>query len=88
VTIVPLVFVGVTTLTAGWMNIANIYLPQIAAEKTLVQGLINAGLTGLIMVCVVVIFADAVPKWIAAARGRRALMPDAPVGLAEAVPAK
>jgi carbon starvation protein len=88
VTIVPLCFVGVTTLIAGWMNITNIYLPQIAVEKTLVQGVINAGLTGLIMLCVVVIFADAVPKWIGAIRGRRALMPDTPVGLAEAVPAK
>lgn len=29
VTIIPLIFVGTTTLTAGFLNIKNIYLPQI-----------------------------------------------------------
>lgn len=78
VTIVPLAFVAVTTLTAGWMNVTRIYLPMVWVEKTMVQGIINASLTSLIMVCLVVVLADAIPKWIQTARGQRALVRDLP----------
>jgi carbon starvation protein len=64
VTIVPMAFVGITTLTAGWMNIFNLYLPQIAVVQTFVQGLINLFLTAVIMISVMIIFVDAIPKWI------------------------
>jgi carbon starvation protein len=64
VTIVPMTFVGVTTLTAGWKNIFGLYLPQISTVETQVQGIINLLLTSLIMVCVVVILGNAIPKWI------------------------
>lgn len=68
VTILPMIFVGVTTITAGIMNVVNIYLPQILVAKTVVQGSINLILTGLILTCVVIILADAIPKWVRAAR--------------------
>jgi carbon starvation protein len=58
-----MIFVGITTLTAGWMNISNIYLPQIIIAKMQIQGMINLVLTGIIMVCVVVVLVDAVPRW-------------------------
>jgi len=64
VTIVPMIFVGITTLTAGWKNIFGLYLPQTAVSQTLAQGLINLFLTAVIMVSVLIIFADAIPKWI------------------------
>jgi carbon starvation protein len=64
VTILPMCFVGVTTLTAGWKNISGIYLPQIAESQTRIQGLINFSLTVIIMSCVLIIFTDALPKWI------------------------
>ncbi|MCX6234060.1 MAG: carbon starvation protein A [Bacteroidetes bacterium] len=63
VTIIPMCFVGVTTLTAGWKNITGIYLPQIADIQSRVQGIINFSLTVLIMSCVLIIFIDALPKW-------------------------
>lgn len=66
VTIIPMIFVGVTTITAGIMNVINIYLPQILVSKTVIQGSINLILTGLIMTCVVIILSDAIPKWIRA----------------------
>ncbi len=78
VTVVPLLFVGVTTLSAGWLNVRNIYLPQIANGQTMVQGMINASLTVLIMACVVVIFFDAVPKWVQSIRGKRPVVADVP----------
>ena len=70
VTVVPMVFVGAVTLTAGTMNIWNSYLPQMAKEGGFVGGLINLCLTAFIMASAVVIMADALPKWVRAARGR------------------
>jgi carbon starvation protein len=64
ITIVPMIFVGITTLTAGFTNIKNIYFPQITATGTKVQGIINFSLTLIIMICVTVILIDAVPRWV------------------------
>ena len=65
-TIAPLIFLGITTLTACWMNMKNIYLPQIQLDGTYVKGQINLLLTGIIMICAIVILANAVPKWVKA----------------------
>jgi carbon starvation protein len=67
-TIIPMTFVGITTLTAGWLNMKNIYLPQLSIEKTVVSGTINLVLTGLIMICVVIILGDAIPRWFKAVK--------------------
>ncbi len=64
VTIVPMAFVGITTLTAGWKNIFGLYLPQINTAASQVQGIVNLVLTTVIMICVVVILGNAIPKWI------------------------
>jgi len=68
VTIVPMTFVGITTLTAGFMNAVNIYIPQLQVPDKMVPGLINLILTVVIMICVVIILANAIPKWIKASR--------------------
>jgi carbon starvation protein len=68
ITIVPMIFVGITTLTAGIMNIVLIYIPQLTQDKTYVVGLINLLLTSVIILSVFVIFWNAVPKWISKAR--------------------
>ncbi|MGD0341053.1 MAG: carbon starvation protein A [Bacteroidales bacterium] len=64
VTILPMIFVGVTTLTAGYLNIKNIYIPQVQSAATLVPGLINLVLTLAIIICVFIILGNAIPKWI------------------------
>ena len=64
ITVVPMTFVGITTITGGLMNMINIYIPQIMAKKTQIQGSINTLLTGIILVCVVLILAEAIQKWI------------------------
>jgi carbon starvation protein len=66
VTILPMLFVGITTMTAAFLNIKNIYIPQVAETTTLVPGLINLLLTVSIIICVIIIFWNAVPKWIKA----------------------
>ncbi len=70
VTIVPMTFVGITTLTAGWMNMINIYISQISEPAKMVPGIINLSLTILIMACVVVVLANAIPKWVSAIKAK------------------
>jgi carbon starvation protein len=64
VTLVPMTFVGITTITGGVMNMLNIYIPQIMEEKTRVQGTINTLLTGIILICVLLIITEATQKWV------------------------
>lgn len=64
VTVIPLVFIFIITFTAGSENIMNIYYPQLLNPGTMIQGIINLSLTGIIMACALLIFFDAVPKWI------------------------
>jgi carbon starvation protein len=67
-TLVPMLFVGITTLTACWLNITNIYAPQINIGDTRLKGIINLSLTLIIMICAVTIIFNAVPKWLKAYR--------------------
>ncbi len=71
VTIVPMVFVGATTLTAGWMNMANIYYPMISKPGAELTGYLNLSLTAVIMASVIVILFDAIPKWFKTVKGTR-----------------
>jgi carbon starvation protein len=64
VTILPMIFVGVTTVTAAYLNMKNIYLPQLRLTATRIPGLINLILTVCILICVVIIFYNALPKWV------------------------
>ena len=70
VTILPMMFVGVTTLTAAFLNIKNIYLPQVHVKETLVPGVINLALTVAIIICVFIILFNAIPGWIRAISGK------------------
>jgi carbon starvation protein len=69
-TAVPMVFVAATTLTAGALGIANIYLPLARKAGKAFQGYLQASLTAVMMVLVVVILADALRRCIATLRGR------------------
>lgn len=68
ITIVPMTFVGVTTIYAGFLNIINLYLPLLSDSSTLTVGLINLTLTGIILASVVAIIADAIPIWLKGAK--------------------
>jgi len=74
VTILPMIFVGVTTLTAGFKNVMNIYLPQAYEVKTRTQGIINTSLTVVIVACVLIILIDAIPKWVKTWQGKTPLL--------------
>lgn len=64
VTIIPMSFVGVTTITGGIMNLVRIYIPQMRIQGTVVQGSINTILTLLILISVVLIILEAIPRWL------------------------
>lgn len=66
VTIIPMTFVGLTTLAAGFLNIKNIYIPQTQNVTTMLPGLINLILTICIIICVFIILYNAIPKWVKA----------------------
>jgi carbon starvation protein len=68
VTILPMTFMGITTMTAAYLNMKNIFIPQIMESKTMVPGLINLILTLFIMISVLVVIYNAVPKWIKSIR--------------------
>ncbi|MCX6270561.1 MAG: carbon starvation protein A [Bacteroidetes bacterium] len=71
ITLIPMSFVGITTIIAGCMNIRGIYIPQIGTSANHLQGIINLSLTLLIMACVVIIIRDAIPAWVSAIRKAR-----------------
>jgi carbon starvation protein len=71
VTLVPLVFVTTTTLTAGWLSITDNFLPLARAATApgpRFQGYLNAGLTVLMMGLIVVTIANCAHTWAGALR--------------------
>ncbi len=60
---IPLLFVAVTTLTAGVLNILDNFWPLTKNPATATQGYVDSILTVIILLCAVIILADAVRKW-------------------------
>ncbi len=63
VTIVPLVFVSVTTLSAAYLNITDNFWPMTHNPETAFRGYMNSALTVIIMACAVTILADSGRRW-------------------------
>ncbi len=82
-TILPLLFVISTTLTAGYQMITGPFMKMVAdgwqlgaLNQRLIQGLLNIGFTGLMIASVVVILSQAITRWVVPA-------PRPPVKVAE-----
>ena len=76
VTAVPLAFVSVTTLSAGVLSVRDNFWPMAIgpdASKHF-QGYLDTALTVVMMVCVVVILANALWRCTQVLRGRLAIM--------------
>jgi carbon starvation protein len=78
VTVLPLAFVAVSTLSAGALSVRDNFYPMaIGADATKhVQGYLNSVLTVVMMVCVLVILANAVARWVGVLSGRRQPVPE------------
>jgi carbon starvation protein len=72
VTLLPLSFVATTTLTAGWKNIWDNFLPLARSGGRPLQGYLNAGMTAVMMACVFTILAASLRRWGKALAERRA----------------
>ncbi len=72
VTVLPMCFVAVTTLTAGYMSVRDSFWPMaIGADAALhVQGYVNSICTVIMMVCVVIILGSALKRWMLVLTGR------------------
>ena len=57
ITFLPLCFITITTLTAGFLNIRDNYWPMaIGADPALtIQGYVNSICTGIMMLCAIII---------------------------------
>jgi carbon starvation protein len=78
VTLVPLAFVSVTTLTAGVLSVRDIFWPLAVHANPAhhFSGYLNTTLTIIMMVSVVVILVSAVWRWVQVLTGRIATIPD------------
>ncbi len=63
VTFVPMVFVAATTLSAGWLNITDNFIPLMSIAGKGFEGAINIAMTVVIMVCAVVVLIEAARRW-------------------------
>jgi carbon starvation protein len=72
VTLLPLSFVSITTLTAGAMSVRDNFYPMaIGPDPALhFQGYLNSIVTVVMMICVLVILSSAVMRWVAVLNGR------------------
>jgi len=66
VTLLPMLFVSITTISAGVLSVRDIFWPMaIGSNATLhFQGYLNTILTVVMMVCVLVILASAALRWV------------------------
>jgi carbon starvation protein len=58
VTLVPMTFVAVTTLYAGWRNIFDNFLPLTTTPGKVILGYVNVALSATIMLCAVVVIVE------------------------------
>ncbi len=72
VTIVPLAFLSITTLSAGWLSVRDNFWPMAIGQNPSLhfQGYLNSLLTLTMMACVVVILVASVRRWVAVGRGQ------------------
>ena len=64
VTLAPMVFVAVVTLTAGWESITGNFLPLARLPGKAFQGWFNAGLTATMMLCTAVMIVSSAIRWV------------------------
>jgi len=62
VTLAPLVFVSTTTLTAGWQSLWQNFIPLAHRPGGALTGSLNAGLTVMMMTCVLIILVSALRR--------------------------
>ncbi len=68
-TLVPMIFVGITTLSAGVLSIKNIFWPLTMNPNTALQGYLDSILMLIFIIGVILVVFDAIRRWIKTLRG-------------------
>jgi carbon starvation protein len=68
VTMLPLAFVGTTTITAGVQSIVKLFVPLLRDPATYMQGLVNVLVTGTLLVCVTMVIVGSAVRWVTLVR--------------------
>ncbi len=78
VTMVPLAFLAVTTLTAGYLSIRDNFWPLTSSPvpATYIQGYVDSIAMGIMLICAVIIFAAALRRWMLVLTGKIATAPE------------
>lgn len=63
VTVVPLLFVGTTTIIAGIGNIRDNFWPMRAKPETAFNGTLNSVIMAMMIACALIVFADSARRW-------------------------
>jgi carbon starvation protein len=79
VTLVPLSFVAITTLVAGWQSITDNFWPLAQKPETMIQGYINVSLTAILMLAAIVVLIDSARRWMSGGKN-----PEPKIAAAEA----
>ena len=76
ITLVPCIFVSITTLTAGYLNIVDNFWPMAVGPNPAVhvQGYVNSICTGVMMVCAVIILTATATRCLQVVTGRVPVM--------------
>jgi len=69
ITVIPMCFVGVTTVTAGVLSIQNIFWPLTSKPGQVLTGYLDSTLTAIFIVGVVLVVFNAIQRWIAVLHG-------------------
>ncbi|WP_434422460.1 carbon starvation CstA family protein [Nannocystis pusilla] len=72
VTLGPLLFVGTTTLTAGFRSLVEVYVPMTRDPATATMGVVNTVVTATLLTCVLAIVVMSARKWRELLRARTA----------------
>jgi carbon starvation protein len=64
VTLAPMAVLCVTTLSAGFLSVTDLFLPMAQKPGMALKGWLNAGVTAVMMVCVVVVLVEAGRRWL------------------------
>jgi carbon starvation protein len=75
VTLLPMLFVATTTISAGVLSVVQIYVPMSRAPETRLVGTVNATVTTALLVGVIVLLVGCVARWPAILRARTAPTP-------------
>lgn len=72
VTLLPLAFVGTTTIAAGVESVQRLFLPMAAVPATHTTGLVNVAVTVLLLACIMMVIVGSAVRWWGLARAPRA----------------